>query len=79
MKRIIENISDLYPETIKTVKVLGKDIDIIGYYNENVKGYDFYDIFIAETGECLNEGSPFYKIPTMVEIKEYVSTPEKTK
>jgi len=29
---------------------------------------DWYDIFIDETGECINEGEPFYEEPTIEEI-----------
>jgi len=39
-------------------------------------GYDYYDVYTMGTKlgclDCINEGHPFYKLPTVEELKKYL-------
>ena len=65
-------------EFIKTYKIGENqtEIDLYGIKDESSEDYDFFDLFIADTGECLNEGDPLYSRPTQGQVeriyKEYV-------
>jgi hypothetical protein len=41
------------------------------YDNRNVDFYDIYD----ESGLCVNEGNPFYELPTWKEVYEHYYLP----
>lgn len=60
---------------IKTVSVNGRQYDIVGVYVEDIDSteIDFYDVFDVETGDCINEGSPFYEEPSDDDIRELLS------
>jgi len=32
------------------------------------RNVDYYDIYNSRTGECVNEGDPFYEFPTWQEV-----------
>lgn len=47
-------------------------IDLIGYYTDNTPEgeHDFFDLFIEDDGDCLNEGDPLYSIPTQKQVEK---------
>lgn len=65
-------------EVIKTYEVEdGTEIDLVGVKeNDSDEEYDFFDLFISDTGECLNEGDPLYSRPTQSQVdkiyKEFI-------
>jgi len=59
-------------EIIKTFRVTGTEVDIVGCYDSDTPEgkYDFYDLFIGS--QCINEGEPLYKKPTIKVVKTFV-------
>lgn len=51
-----------------------REINVYGCADEDTPEgtFDFYDIF-DDSGECLNEGNPFYHFPTWFEVGEFVT------
>jgi len=41
-------------------------------------GYDFYDVYVEdkemECQNCINEGAPFFEVPTEKELKEFLDS-----
>ena len=62
-------------EQVATYEIAGKTINIYGCWDsETPEGeYDFFDIYEAVSGECLNLGSPFYTKPTQAEVEEFLT------
>ncbi len=57
-------------KTIAAYHVLGFDqVDLV---EQNDAGGRFWDLF-GSSGECLNEGSPFWEKPTRREVEEFLS------
>lgn len=50
-------------------------VEIVGYQDADAADgeYDWYDLFDADTGECLNEGDPLYELPTDDAVAEYLA------
>lgn len=60
-----------------TVEPFRLDPPIDGVATVDVEEHDdggMFDLFQAETGNCLNEGCPFPFVPTLDEVKEFLST-----
>lgn len=38
------------------------------YRDMDLRNVSFYDVYNDKTGECVNEGDPFYNFPTWNEI-----------
>lgn len=59
-------MSKLQSERVETLRYNGTDYDIVGCFSsDDPPGlYTHFDVFIARTGECVNEGDPFYEQPT---------------
>jgi hypothetical protein len=56
--------------TVASYRVLGfGDVNVV---EQNGAGDRFWDLF-ASSGECLNEGNPFWRKPTRREVEEYLS------
>jgi len=60
-------------EDVAVYYVSGRKITVVACWdNETPENeYDFYDIY--ENGNCLNEGSPFYSMPTREEVREFIN------
>jgi len=58
---------------IATYYILNYAFHVYGCYDEytEINKYNFYDLY-DNKGNCINEGTPFFKIPTWKDIKEYV-------
>jgi hypothetical protein len=50
---------------LEKVVVDGFVLEIDGYYNDSGT-YEWYDVF--HRGICLNEGDPFYQLPTNTQL-----------
>jgi len=61
-------------EIVKTYNIFGITFDVYGCWdNETPENeFDFYDVFERESGQCLNEGEPFYEIPTIEEVEDLI-------
>lgn len=59
---------------IKTVYVENfGQVDVYGIRYGDEDTIDYYDIFLSETGECLNEGEPFYDVePDAKDIENFL-------
>lgn len=60
-------------EIVKTYQIGEQKLELVGYYDEEKtpKGeHDWFDLFVVETGECINEGEPLYSIPTKTQVKK---------
>lgn len=53
----------------------GQQIDVYGCWDKETPDgeYDFYDIYLRSSGVCLNEGDPFYSLPTHADISDAVA------
>lgn len=62
--------------TLETRQVGDRRIDVAGVYDSETPEdeYEWYDIFDAATGECLNMGEPFYEYPSDNRIAEYLKS-----
>ena len=49
--------------------IYDETFSVYGIYNDDNNYFDYYDVF-DENGNCVNEGSPFYQLPTVEQIKE---------
>lgn len=60
--------------TLETRQIGDRKIEVVGVYDSETPGnqYEWYDIFDAATGECLNLGEPFYEYPTATQVAEYL-------
>lgn len=69
---------------LETTEIDGKTINVYGVWNntedyEANKDPEYYDVYAHEPNEmigvCLNEGNPFYEMPTVADceqlLKEY--------
>ena len=54
-----------------------KKIYLYGCWDNNTHNvaYDFYDVY-DEYGTCLNEGSPFFTMPSRAEILDFLNQKE---
>ena len=56
--------------------VHGKTIDIYGCWGKDTPEdkFEFFDLFITEgrLARCINEGEPFFEMPTREEVKDFV-------
>lgn len=62
-------------EVVKTYEIDGVVYDVYGCWDNDTpeNEYDFYDIYVRETGECINLGFPFHYedgLPTEKEIRD---------
>jgi hypothetical protein len=62
-------------ELVAVYYISGRKIDIVGCWdNESPEDeFDFYDVYISENGVCLNEGNPFFSMPTRDEIRDFIN------
>lgn len=58
-------------EHIATHNINGRDVQVIAVFQDDETTADFFDIFDGH--ECLNEGAPFWEIPTKEEIAQFLS------
>ena len=60
-------------QVICTYYINGEQYDVIACFDTDTpKNYfDFYDLYNT-SGECLNEGIPFYKLPSYREVIEFL-------
>lgn len=44
--------------------------DVVGYMDKDTPEgeYEFFDVFDNTTGACINEGNPFYEMPTRTDV-----------
>lgn len=65
-------------EIVATKTIKNKEVNVYGCYDKGTKigQYEFYDVYITIDGvqHCMNEGDPFYKKPTVSELKDLVDT-----
>lgn len=52
----------------KEVCIHGCKVDVVPQFNANEMNPDFYDVFDTNRN-CLNEGYPFYTVPTDAQIE----------
>lgn len=47
-----------------------KKFDVVGYMDADTPEgeHEFFDIFDTYTGECINEGNPFFEMPTREDV-----------
>jgi hypothetical protein len=38
------------------------------WHDMDIRNVSFYDVYNQKTGECVNEGDPFYEFPTWDDI-----------
>ena len=64
-------------EFIKSVKVDGIKVDIVGCWDEETpeNKFDFYDLFVD--GDCINMGEPCYTFPKRKDICAFVEVYKK--
>ena len=67
-------MAGLSNETVKSYRIKGKVYDVIGCWDsETPEGqYDFYDLY-DDQGNCLNEGDPYWELPSEEEVIEVLS------
>lgn len=68
-------MSKLQSERVETLRYDGTDYDIVGCFSSDdpPDTYTHFDVFIASTGECINEGCPFYERPTAVALAAWLA------
>lgn len=61
-------------ETLATYHYRNKHVDVVGYWYEDNdrKEYAFYDIFLVDSGECLNEGYYLFTFPSYQQVKKFL-------
>ncbi|MDO8414825.1 MAG: hypothetical protein Q7S87_01290 [Agitococcus sp.] len=49
-------------------------VSVVGVYEKDtmIGGYNYYDLFDTKTGAHLNEGNPFFYLPSLTEIRAYL-------
>jgi len=62
-------------ETVKRYRFKKLVLEIVGCWDKDTPEgkYDFYDLYLVEckTTFCLNEGDPFYELPSRKEVLSY--------
>lgn len=66
---------------VATYKIKGKIIRVYACYDdyrdfESGKTPDFYDVY-EDNGQfqvCINEGDPYYELPTLFELEDLIDT-----
>lgn len=64
-------------ELVEVYEFDGYRLELDGYIDPatpDALEYDYYDLFDAEDGTCLNLGDPFYTRPTQDEVRAYLRT-----
>jgi hypothetical protein len=61
-------------ELVRVYEFAGHRVELDGYIDpaKPEAGYDYYDLFDAEDGTCLNLGDPLYAIPTEAEVRMFL-------
>ena len=72
-------MSSVRGELVRVYEFEGHRFGLDGYENPDDPNpddpnadYDYYDLFDAEDGTCLNLGDPLYAIPTEEEVRAYI-------
>jgi uncharacterized protein YlaI len=64
--------------TVSTKRIRNHEVNIYGCYDKGtpIGKYEFYDVYITidNIQHCMNEGDPFYKKPTISELKDLVDS-----
>lgn len=65
-------------EVVLDKTIQGARINVYGCFSKGtpIGRYDFYDVYIEMDGifHCMNEGDPFYRKPSVGEIKDLMDT-----
>lgn len=78
-------MQNTYESVLEITEINGKIINVVGVWNSEAdyqenKDPEFYDVYSYEPdeiiGTCINEGDPFYEMPTVADceqlLKEYL-------
>ena len=67
-------------ELLATYYILHRVFNVYGCWNEEAtdEKFDFYDVYengkSGEMQHCINDGEPFFKMPTRNDIKKFIKT-----
>jgi hypothetical protein len=61
-------------ETLATYHYEDKNVDVVGHWYEKNGEYEyaFYDLFLVNTGECINEGYYLFAFPSYQQVKKFL-------
>lgn len=61
-------------EVLATYHYKDQNVDVVGYWYEEDESdeYAFYDLFLVNTGECINEGYYLFTFPSYQQVKKFL-------
>lgn len=63
---------------VDTRNIRGFEVNVYGCYDKDtlVGRYEFYDVYITQNfiQHCMNEGDPYYRKPSLGELKDLVDS-----
>jgi hypothetical protein len=60
-------------EPVAKYRIRGRWYEVVGCWDKDTpeNTFDFYDLY-DDAGNCLNEGNPYYQLPTRMEVRDMV-------